>query len=211
MPVVATSARMKPVSIVRALTRQGAGKSAMLAPMAPSVASWPPAKPRMAMATADTAATLAATLTPLTICCPTNNLSSWGDRSQWRMTRSTAPPRPVKSYTLASPPSFPDDIGTRTVAGAGAVLRVGSLCAWRQMALNSCLPAIGADHADDRSSRRRPCGAGSAAYRHQREVAPDFRSAERSDRQGERSSSGPIGGKCARDKSASAPPALVRA
>ena len=102
MPVVATSARMKPVSIVRALTRQGAGKSAMLAPMAPSVASCPPAKPRMAMATADTAATLAATLTPLTMCCPTNNLSSWGDRSQWRMTRSTAPPRPVKTHTLPS-------------------------------------------------------------------------------------------------------------
>ena len=47
---VEATARPKPVSSVRALTRHGAGKSLMLAEMAPSVAGWPAAKPNSAEA-----------------------------------------------------------------------------------------------------------------------------------------------------------------
>ena len=85
--MVETIDSAKPVSIVRALTRHGAGKSEMLAPIAPSVAGCPAPKPRRSEATSVTVATLAATLSPLAMCCPTRYLSSVGDLSQWRMER----------------------------------------------------------------------------------------------------------------------------
>jgi hypothetical protein len=72
------------------LTRHGAGKSLMLAEMAPSVAGWPAAKPNTAEATAVTAITPMATLSPLRICWPTNSFSSAGERSQLRMVARAA-------------------------------------------------------------------------------------------------------------------------
>ena len=79
--------RPKPTSIVSAFTRQGPGKSLMLIPIAPSVAGCPAPKPNASEAASVTAATDAATLRPLAMCCPTRYLSSVEDRNQWRMAR----------------------------------------------------------------------------------------------------------------------------
>ena len=51
---VEASASANPKPIVRAFSRQGAGRSEMLADMAPSVAGWPAAKPKVAQATSAT-------------------------------------------------------------------------------------------------------------------------------------------------------------
>jgi hypothetical protein len=66
--VVAANASAKPKPIVRAFWRQGAGRSEMLAEMAPSVAGWPATKPRIAEAARATAMTPTPTLRPLTMC-----------------------------------------------------------------------------------------------------------------------------------------------
>ena len=54
---VESIANAKPKPIVRAFSRQGAGRSEMLADIAPSVAGWPAAKPKTAEATSATAIT----------------------------------------------------------------------------------------------------------------------------------------------------------
>ena len=54
----------------------------MLADMAPSVAGWPAAKPKIAEATRATATTPRPTLTPLTMCWPTKSRSRLGGRGQ---------------------------------------------------------------------------------------------------------------------------------
>src|SRR5579883_1191515 len=82
---VAQRARPKPTAIVAALLRKGAGKSLILAPIAPSVAGWPAAKPNRIEARTETTATPAATLRPLTICRPTSNFSTAGERGQARI------------------------------------------------------------------------------------------------------------------------------
>jgi hypothetical protein len=55
----------------------------MLAEIAPSVAGWPAAKPKVAHATSATVITQTPTLAPLTICCPTKSLDRFGGRGQW--------------------------------------------------------------------------------------------------------------------------------
>ena len=52
---VESIASAKPTISVRAFSRQGAGRSEMLADIAPSVAGWPAAKPKIAEATRATA------------------------------------------------------------------------------------------------------------------------------------------------------------
>ena len=70
---VESIASAKPKPIVRAFSRQGAGRSEMLADIAPSVAGWPAAKPKIAEATSATAITPTPTLTPLMMCWPTKS------------------------------------------------------------------------------------------------------------------------------------------
>ncbi len=84
---VETIASPKPIPIVSAFTRQGPGKSLMLAPIAPSVAGCPAPNPNISEETSVTVATEAATLSPLAMCCPTKYLSSVEDRNQCRMAR----------------------------------------------------------------------------------------------------------------------------
>ncbi len=54
---VESIASVKPKPSVRAFSRQGAGRSEMLADIAPSVAGWPAAKPKVAEAMSATATT----------------------------------------------------------------------------------------------------------------------------------------------------------
>ncbi len=75
----------------------------MLAAMAPSVAGWPAAKPNKAEATAATAITPRATLSPLRMCWPTNSFSSVGERSQLRMAARAAGAG-VQALTNGHPP-----------------------------------------------------------------------------------------------------------
>ena len=78
--VVEISASAKPKPKVRAFSRQGAGRSEMLAEIAPSVAGCPARKPKIAEATRATAMTPTPTLTPLTICWPTRSRTRLGGR-----------------------------------------------------------------------------------------------------------------------------------
>ena len=55
--IVESIASAKPKTSVRAFSRQGAGRSEMLADIAPSVAGWPAAKPKIAEATSATTTT----------------------------------------------------------------------------------------------------------------------------------------------------------
>ena len=66
--IVESIASAKPKTSVRAFSRQGAGRSEMLADMAPSVAGWPAVKPKIFAATSATTTTPAPTLTPLMMC-----------------------------------------------------------------------------------------------------------------------------------------------
>ena len=66
--VVAISASAKPKPIVRAFSRHGAGRSEMLAEIAPSVAGWPAVKPKSADAARAMAITPTPTVAPLTMC-----------------------------------------------------------------------------------------------------------------------------------------------
>src|SRR5580704_17818831 len=79
---VESIASAKPKASVRAFSRQGAGRSEMLADMAPSVAGWPAAKPKIAEATSATATTPRPTLAPLMMCWPTKSRSRLGGRGQ---------------------------------------------------------------------------------------------------------------------------------
>ncbi len=83
--LVETSASAKPASMVRVFISHGAGKSLMLPLIAPSVAGCPAAKPKISDAPIETVATPPATLRPLTMCCPTNSFSSFGERVQEAM------------------------------------------------------------------------------------------------------------------------------
>ena len=76
---------MKPKPIVRAFSRQGAGRSDMLADIAPKVAGWPAAKPNTAEAMSATAITPRPTLKPLMICWPTKRRTRFGGRGQRNM------------------------------------------------------------------------------------------------------------------------------
>src|SRR5271155_4561135 len=79
---VERSASAKPKPSVFAFSRQGAGRSEMLADMAPSVAGWPAAKPKIAEETSATATTPRPTLAPLMMCWPTKSRSRLGGRGQ---------------------------------------------------------------------------------------------------------------------------------
>ena len=76
----------------------------MLAEMAPSVAGWPAAKPNSAEASAATAITPSATLSPLRMCWPTNSFSSVGERSQLRMAARAAAGAGVHALMNGHPP-----------------------------------------------------------------------------------------------------------
>ena len=101
---VEASASAKPKPMVRAFSRQGAGRSEMLAEIAPSVAGWPAAKPKVAHATSATVITQTPTLKPLTICCPTSSLDRFGGRGQ-RVVKGPAPrfKRPSRSASALRP------------------------------------------------------------------------------------------------------------
>src|SRR4029077_16788394 len=76
---VESIASAKPKPSVRAFSRHGAGRSEMLADMAPSVAGWPAAKPKIDAAPSATTTTPAPTLTPLMMCWPTKSrVKFWG-------------------------------------------------------------------------------------------------------------------------------------
>ena len=79
---VEMSARAKPKPSVFAFSRHGAGRSEMLADIAPSVAGWPAAKPKIAEPTRATATTPTPTLKPLMICWPTRSRRRFGGRGQ---------------------------------------------------------------------------------------------------------------------------------
>ena len=97
MASVEAMAKLNPTAISRAFRRSGAGKSLMLAAIAPSVAGCPAPNPKIAEAPSVTTATQNATLRPLTMCWPTNSLSSLGERDQASMARSSAPPARVNT------------------------------------------------------------------------------------------------------------------
>src|ERR1700722_5404290 len=82
---VERSASAKPKPSVRAFSRQGAGRSEMLADIAPSVAGWPAAKPKIADAARATAITPRPTLAPLMMCWPTRSRRRLGGRGQRSM------------------------------------------------------------------------------------------------------------------------------
>ena len=73
--MVERSASAKPKPIERAFSRHGAGRSEMLAEIAPSVAGCPAVKPKIAEATRAIAITPTPTLTPLTMCWPDEELA----------------------------------------------------------------------------------------------------------------------------------------
>src|ERR1700729_4015071 len=79
---VESIASAKPKISVRAFSRHGAGRSEMLADIAPSVAGWPAAKPKIADATSATAITPRPTLAPLMMCWPTRSRRRLGGRGQ---------------------------------------------------------------------------------------------------------------------------------
>ena len=54
----------------------------MLADIAPSVAGWPAAKPKIAEAASATTITPTPTLKPLMMCCPTRSFDKFGGRGQ---------------------------------------------------------------------------------------------------------------------------------
>ncbi len=62
----------------------------MLADIAPSVAGWPAAKPKIAEAASATTITPTPTLKPLMMCCPTRSFDKFGGRGQ-RSVKGQAP------------------------------------------------------------------------------------------------------------------------